>query len=290
VAFSGDIKYERTWLFNPAVNHFPRIEALIIESTYGGREDHQPSRKEATERLKDIICQSMKKKGKVLIPVFAVGRSQEVMIVLENLVRNKDIQEIPVYLDGMIWEATAIHTAYPEYLNNKLRSQIFQKGENPLLSEIFKRIDSVETREKIASEVEPCVVLATSGMMNGGPIMEYFKAWAQDSKNTIVFVGYQAEGTTGRKIQRGAKSIPINVAGEIVNLEIKMNVETCDGFSGHSDRRQLLGFINNMSPRPERIIFSHGEESKCLDISSTIRKRYNMNTAAPMNLETIRLV
>jgi hypothetical protein len=190
----------------------------------------------------------------------------------------------------MIWEATAIHTAYPEYLNNKLRSQIFQKGENPLLSEIFKRIDSVETREKIASEVEPCVVLATSGMMNGGPIMEYFKAWAQDSKNTIVFVGYQAEGTTGRKIQRGAKSIPINVAGEIVNLEIKMNVETCDGFSGHSDRRQLLGFINNMSPRPERIIFSHGEESKCLDISSTIRKRYNMNTAAPMNLETIRLV
>jgi len=290
IAFSGDIKYERTWLFNPAVNHFPRVEALIVESTYGGREDYQPSRKEATDRLKDIIVQSMKKKGKVLIPVFAVGRSQEVMIVIENLVKTKEIPKVNVYLDGMIWEATAIHTAYPEYLNNKLRSQIFQQGDNPLLSEIFKRVDSVEMREKIIQDNDPCVVLATSGMMNGGPVMEYFKSWAQDKNNTLVFVGYQAEGTMGRRVQRGAKEIPMNVGGEMVNLVRKMNVETCDGFSGHSDRRQLTGFINNMSPRPERVIFGHGEESKCLDISSTIHKRFNMNTAAPMNLETIRFV
>lgn len=290
IAFSGDIKFERTWLFNPAVNHYPRLEALIIESTYGGRDDFQPSRKEATQRLKDIIQQSMKKKGRVLIPVFAVGRSQEVMIVIENLVRNKEIPEIPVYLDGMIWEATAIHTAYPEYLNNRLRSQIFQQGDNPLLSEIFKRVDGVEMRERIIGDEKPCVVLATAGMMNGGPVMEYFKAWASDKKNTIVFVGYQAERTMGRKIQRGAKEIPLNVGGNIVSFPMKMNVETCDGFSGHSDRRQLIGFVNNMSPRPERIVFGHGEESKCLDISSTVHKRLNINTEAPMNLETIRFV
>ena len=290
IAFTGDIKYERTWLFNPAVNHFPRVEAVVVESTYGGREDYQPSRREATERLKDIIRTSMKKKGKVLVPVFAVGRSQEVMIVLENLVRNKEISEVPVYLDGMIWEATAIHTAYPEYLNNKLRSQIFQKGDNPLLSDMFKRVDSMEMREKIIGDKGSCVVLATSGMMNGGPVMEYLKSWAGDSKNTIVFVGYQAEGTTGRKIQRGSKEIPLNVGGKVVNLEMNMNVETCDGFSGHSDRRQLTGFISNMSPRPERVIFGHGEESKCLDLSSAIHKRFNINTAAPMNLEAIRFV
>ena len=290
IAFSGDIKYERTWLFNPAVNHYPRIEALIVESTYGGREDYQPSRREATERLKDIIKQSMKKKGKVLVPVFAVGRSQEVMIVLESLVRNKEIPNIPVYLDGMIWEATAIHTAYPEYLNNRLRSQIFQKGENPLLSDIFKRVDSVEMRQEIIGDESPCVVLATSGMMNGGPVMEYFKSWCGSNKNTLVFVGYQAEGTLGRRVQRGSKDIPLNVGGNIVSLQINMNVETCDGFSGHSDRRQLLGFINNMSPRPERIIFGHGEESKCLDISSSIHKKFNITTVAPMNLETIRFV
>jgi KH/beta-lactamase-domain protein len=288
IAFSGDIKYERTWLFNPAINRFPRLEAIFMEGTYGGREDFQPSRQEATERLSDIVQSCMKNKGKVLIPVFAVGRSQEVMIVLENLVRNKKIPKINIYLDGMIWEATAIHTAYPEYLNNKLRAQIFQQGENPLLSDIFKRVDSNEMRQEIIGDTDSCVVLATSGMMNGGPVMEYFKEWAQDKKNTIAFVGYQAEGTLGKRIQKGWEEIPLNVGGNVVNIKMKMKVETCDGFSGHSDRRQLLNFINNMSPRPERIIFGHGEESKCIDVSSTVHKRYNINTEAPYNLETLR--
>jgi KH/beta-lactamase-domain protein len=289
IAFSGDIKYERTWLFNPAINRFPRLEAIFIESTYGGRDDFQPSRGEATDRLSDIIQSCIKKKGKLLIPVFAVGRSQEVMIVLENLVKTKKIPEIPVYLDGMIWEATAIHTAYPEYLNNKLRAQIFQQGENPLLSNIFKRVDSNEMRQDIISNhPDSCVVLATSGMMNGGPVMEYFKEWAQDKKNTIAFVGYQAEGTLGKRIQKGWEEIPLNVGGNVVNIKMKMNIETCDGFSGHSDRRQLLNFVNNMSPRPEKIVFSHGEESKCIDIASTVHKRYNINTAALYNLETTR--
>ncbi len=289
IAFSGDIKYERTWLFNPAVNRFPRLESIFVESTYGGRDDFQPSRQDATDRLSDIIQSTIKKKGKLLIPVFAVGRSQEVMIVLENLVRTKKIPVIDVFLDGMIWEATAIHTAYPEYLNNKLRAQIFQQGENPLLSEIFKRVDSHEMRQQILNDhPKSCVVLATSGMMNGGPVMEYFKEWASDKRNTIAFVGYQAEGTLGKRIQKGWSEIPLNTGGQIENIKMNMSVETCDGFSGHSDRRQLLNYINNMSPRPERIIFGHGEESKCIDIASTVHKRYNINTSALWNLETTR--
>jgi len=243
IAFSGDIKYERTWLFNPAINRFPRLEAIFMESTYGGRDDYQPSRSEATDRLKDIVQSSLKKKGKVLVPVFAVGRSQEVMIVLEDLMRNKEITKVPVYLDGMIWEATAIHTAYPEYLNNKLRAQIFQKGENPLLSDVFVRVDSHDMRQDLIGSTGPCIVLATSGMMNGGPVMEYFKEWAQHKKNSIAFVGYQAEGTMGRRIQKGWDEIPLNVGGNVINIKMKMSVETCDGFSGHSDRRQLLKYL-----------------------------------------------
>jgi len=109
-----------------------------------------------------------------------------------------------------------------------------------------------------------------------------------DQKNTIAFVGYQAEGTLGKRIQKGWEEIPLNEGGNIVNIKMKMNVETCDGFSGHSDRRQLLNFINNMSPRPEKIIFGHGEESKCLDISSAVYKRYNITTSVLNNLESIR--
>jgi predicted metal-dependent RNase len=144
-------------------------------------------------------------------------------------------------------------------------------------------------REKILNDhPESCIVLATSGMMNGGPVMEYFKEWAENKKNTIAFVGYQAEGTLGKRIQKGWEEIPLNEGGSIVNIKMKMNVETCDGFSGHCDRRQLLNYINNMSPRPEKIIFGHGEESKCLDISSAVYKRYNVTTSVLNNLESIR--
>ncbi|HDN51385.1 MAG TPA: beta-CASP ribonuclease aCPSF1, partial [Thermoplasmatales archaeon] len=186
IAFSGDIKYEKTWLFGAAATHFPRLEAMVLESTYGGKNDTQPSRKQATEEIKEIVKKTLESRGKVLIPVFAIGRSQEVMIVLEHLMRHGEIPRYTVYLDGMIWEATAIHTVYPEYLNIDLRKKIFQEGDNPLMADIFERVESYDRRREIVDSSEPCIVLATSGMMNGGPVMEYFKAWADGERNTLI--------------------------------------------------------------------------------------------------------
>jgi KH/beta-lactamase-domain protein len=289
IAFTGDIKFEKSWLFNASVNKFPRLETLVIESTYGGYHDMQPSRQDASVQLREIVRTTLARGGKVLIPVFAVGRSQEVMLVLEDQMRNHQVQKAPVYLDGMIWEATAIHTAYPEYLNSQLRTQIFQMGENPFLSEVFKRVDSAEMRERICHDPEPCVVLATSGMMNGGPVMEYFKAWCDNELNSIAFVGYQAEGTMGRKIQKGWTDITLNERGKPLTLHMKMDVETVDGFSGHSDRRQLVNYVSTLEPRPERIIICHGEDFKCSDLASTLYKKFGIETRAPLNLETIRL-
>jgi len=289
VAISGDIKFEKTWLFNAATNRFPRLETLIMESTYGGYHDLQPSRREASDQLKEIMARVLNRKGKILIPVFAVGRSQEVMLVLEGLMRMKRVPTAPIYLDGMIWEATAIHTAYPEYLNSSLRTQIFQTGLNPFLSEVFQRVDSMEMREKILNDPDPCIILATSGMMNGGPVMEYFKSWADNPKNALVFVGYQAEGTIGRKIQKEWKEITLNDRGNPLTLDIRMEVEIVDGFSGHSDRLQLLNYVGTLEPRPERVIICHGEEYKCSDLASSLYKKFGMETRAPMNLETIRL-
>ncbi len=284
IAFSGDIKYEKTWLFSAAATHFPRLEALVVESTYGGKNDMQPSRKKAAEQLKEIVKKTLESRGKVLIPVFAIGRSQEVMIVLENLMREKEIPEVPIYLDGMIWEATAIHTVYPEYLNADLRRKIFQEGDNPLMSDIFVRVENYDKRREVIDDSEPCIVLATSGMLNGGPVMEYFKSWADGERNSIVFVGYQAEGTLGRKIQKGWKEV--TVGNKVVKVE--MNVETCEGFSGHSDRKQLMNYVKNLSPKPRKIIVNHGEESKCLDLAGSIYKRYSIPTLAMKNLETVR--
>lgn len=289
IAFSGDIKFEKTWLFNPANNKFPRLEALVMESTYGGYHDVQASRQDASQGLKTIVERVLGRQGKVIIPVFAVGRSQEIMLVLEELMRTNQVPTLQVWLDGMIWEATAIHTAYPEYLNSQLRTQIFQNGENPFLSPIFKRVDSVETRQRILSDPEPCIVLATSGMMNGGPVLEYMKHWADNPNNTLIFVGYQAEGTLGRKIQRGAKELQMTERGQQIAVPVKLNIETVDGFSGHSDRRQLLNFVSGLDPKPSKIFLGHGEEHKCLELASTIHKKFGIETKAPQNLETVRL-
>src|SRR5881296_956801 len=237
VAMSGDIKFEKTWLFNPAVNKFPRLETLV----------------------------------------------------LEDAIRNHQIPEVPIYLDGMIWEATAIHTAYPEYLNSQLRTQIFQTGENPFLSPTFKRVETADMRANIIDDVEPCIVLATSGMMSGGPILEYFKGWADNPLHALVFVGFQSEGSLGRRIQREAREITLTDRGQPLTLPIKMDVETVDGFSGHSDRLQLLNYVGTMEPRPERVIVNHGEEFKCSDLASGLYKKFGLETRAPMNLETIRL-
>ncbi len=290
IAFTGDFKFERTKLFDRAATNFPRLEALVMEATYGGSQDFQPSRKEAEEKLIEIINQTIDRGGKVLIPTFAVGRSQEVMIVLEEAIRNKKIPDVPVYLDGMIYEATAIHTAYPEYLNAHLRDLIFYHGINPFISENFVRVDSVSKREEVINESSPSIVLATSGMLNGGPVMEYFKHFAGDEKNTIIFVGYQAEGTLGRKVQKGWKEIPFPVDGRREVIEVKMRVETVDGFSGHSDRRQLMNYVKYLNPKPEKIITVHGDEGKCIDLASSIYKTYRIETRAPMNLETIRFI
>lgn len=289
VLFTGDIKYEKSWLYNAAVNKFPRVETVVMEATYGGREDFQPPRQQASNELARLCDTTVKRGGRVLVPVFAVGRSQEVMLVIEEHMARGNIPEVPIYLDGMIWEATAIHTAYPEFLNNKLMNKIFHEDENPLLSERFQRVDSQNMRKEILASSDPCIVLATSGMINGGPIMEYLREWAQDAKSTLVFVGFQAGGTLGHKLQRGRREIPLTEGGRSTAVRLEMATETIDGFSGHSDRRQLVSFVGNMNPKPHRILMMHGEESRCLDLASTLHKKYRMETRAPYNLETIRL-
>ncbi len=289
VVLSGDVKFEKTWLFNQANNKFPRAEAFMTESTYAGREDYHHPRGEASNNFVDIINRTFDRGGSVLVPVFAVGRSQEVMLVLEEAVRTGKIKDIPVYLDGMISEATAIHAAYPEYLNKNLRESIMIKRENPFLSKIFKKVESRQQRQEICDSNESKVVLATSGMMNGGPVMEYFKTWAPSPENALVFVGYQADGTLGRRIQRGSPDVTLSDGGKATKYDIRMAVETSEGFSGHSDKRQLLAYIATMQPKPHKILVNHGDGEKAAEFARLIRSKFGIEAVALRNLETLRL-
>ncbi|ACL16139.1 beta-CASP ribonuclease aCPSF1 [Methanosphaerula palustris] len=286
IAFTGDFNYGKSRLFNPAVSTFPRLEALFMESTYGGANDMQPARKDAEEKLYETVNKVLERSGKVIIPAFAVGRSQEVMLALEEGMRLGKIPNVKIYLDGMIKEATAIHTTYPEYLNSDLRNLIFREGLNPFLAECFVQVDSNELREKVVLG-DPCVIITTSGMMNGGPVMEYLHNLAGDEKNALVFVGYQADGTLGRRIQKGWREVPL---GRRETIVINLEIVTVDGFSGHSDRRQLMNFVGHVQPHPEKIFTIHGDENKTIDLASSIYKRYHIETHSPMNLETYRMI
>lgn len=289
LVYTGDLKFDRTRLFSPAVYSFPRLETLIIDSTYGGAEDMQPSRGDAERELVRTINDTVKRGGKVVVPVFAVGRAQELMVLLEDCRRKGLLDEIPVYLEGMIWEATGIHTAYPEYLSPELRDQILHHNRNPFLSDMFVRVTSPDQRAEVI-EGEPSVILATAGMMVGGPIIEYFKALAPDPRNTLVFVGYQSEGSLGRRIQKGWREIPLRgERGRIEEVKVNMEVKTIEGFSGHSDRAQLLNYVRRISPKPERVICCHGDDNKCVELASAIYKLFRIETRAPSNLDAIRL-
>ena len=203
-------QYEKSWLFDAANTRFPRVETLVIESTYGASGDYQPSRQEANQELQDIVSRTIARGGKLICPVFAVGRSQEVMIAIDELFRSGNIKPVPVWLDGMIQEATAIHASHPDYLTSSLRKSLLKDdGENPLTSEWFRPVKGRELRESIIMDNSPCIVLATSGMLNGGPVMEYFKHWAHDDRNSLFFLGFQAEGTLGRRLQKGFGHSPM---------------------------------------------------------------------------------
>ncbi|WP_295617472.1 beta-CASP ribonuclease aCPSF1 [uncultured Methanobrevibacter sp.] len=287
--YTGDFKYERSRLLEPATTRFPRVESCIMESTYGGHEDVTPSRNNAEKELMKTIYKTLKRGGKVLVPVFAVGRAQELMIVLEEYMRHGMIDEVPIHLDGMIWEATAVHTARPEYLSKDLRDQIFHMGRNPFISDSFNKVQNNVERKEIV-EGDPSIILSTSGMLTGGNSVEYFKWLCEDKNNTIIFVGYQSEGSLGRRIQKGHKELPFeDETGKTKVYNVKMEVKIIEGFSGHSNRRQLMEFAKRLHPRPAKIITCHGDPYKTVDLASSIHRSYKVETKTPLILEATRL-
>jgi len=287
LVYSGDFKFDRTRLLDRAIANFPRLETMIIESTYGGKNNLLPSRKEAEDELLKTVRETIEKGGKVLIPELGLGRAQETMLILEEAMRQELLPKVPIYIDGMIWDINGIHTAYPDFLNTNIRRDVFQDN-SPFVSDVFQRVGSSQERKQVI-EGGACIVLATSGMLQGGASVEYFRHFAQSKNNKICFVCYQGTGSLGRQIQDGIKTITMNVEGNDENIEVNLDVITIDGLSAHAGRKELLDFINRVQPKPNRIIINHGEQSRCLDLASSLYKLHHIETNVPRNLETIRL-
>ncbi|MBN1646089.1 beta-CASP ribonuclease aCPSF1 [Candidatus Woesearchaeota archaeon] len=286
--YTGDLKFGKTNLLSPAASTFPRLETMMIEATYGGKDNIMPPGKEQDKYMSDIIINTVKRGGKILMPVLGVGRAQEMIVIVEKLIRSKIIPAVPVYIDGMVWDITAIHTAYPEFLNSTVRSQIFHKDNNPFLMPNIKRVGSSKERKEVIEEEGACIIMATSGMLVGGPSVEYLRQLGDNPRNSLVFTCYQGEGSLGRMIRMGMSEINFQRGGKMEIMPLKLEVHKIE-VTGHSDRRELMNFVNRVNPRPKKIIINHGENSRCLDLASSLHKQYRIETVAPRDLETVRL-
>lgn len=282
--YTGDFKTKATKLLDPAHSKFPRVETVLSESTYGGKKDTMKPRSKSEKELTQLVEKTLDDDGKVLIPVLGVGRAQEVMLILKRFFEKKDI-EVPIYIEGMLWDVNAIACIYPRFLSKKVKDKVFYEDENPFLADTFNHVAGYKERKKVV-EGGPCVVLATSGMLTGGPSVEYLKEFAPTKKNQLIFVSYQAAGSLGRKIQSGKKKIKIN---NKKSIPLNLKVDTIPGLSGHADRNELINYIKKMDPSPRRIIINHGEKRKCLDLASSMHKTFRVETTVPRNLESFRL-
>lgn len=288
IVYTGDFKYGPTALLQPASTFFPRVETLIMEATYGNPDNINPSRDETEAQFVEI-ANNILKRGKVLIPVPAVGRAQEILMVINKYMQSGDLLEVPVYIEGMISEATGIHTAYPGYLSHEIRDQILMHGVNPFESDYFTVVKQHDSRDEIV-EGGPCIIMATAGMMEGGPVLDYFKRLAPYDENGMIFVSYQVAGTMGQRVQSGMGSAQMyNQEGKLEVINIDMSIHTVQGFSGHSDLRQLVNYVRRLKPQPKRVFVVHGEESKCENLARTVSKMRGVRGHAPRLLDTFRL-
>jgi KH/beta-lactamase-domain protein len=287
LVYSADTKYAKTRLLDPAVNYFPRVETLTLEATNGSRDDILPPLKDTEDRFLSLVNETIGRGGKVLLPELGLGHAQETVLRVEEAVQKGLLPRVPVYIDGVIWDINAIHTTYPDFLSSTVRNLIFQDN-NPFVSEALKRVGSPVERKEVI-EGGPCIVIATNGMLVGGASVEYFKNFADNPKNLIILSSYQGPGSLGRRLKDGDKRVSLGQDHSNEMVDVNMQVEVLTGLSGHSGRNELMQYISRMNPKPKRILINHGEQSKCLDLASSLYKQYRVETIVPKNLETIRL-
>jgi len=288
ILYSGDYKYAKTQLLDSAVSNYPRVETLITESTYGASNDLMPDQRVVYSSFTENINKTLSNGGKVLIPVPAVGRAQEIMLVLDKEMKEGRLIESPIYIEGMISEASAIHMSYAHYLGQDVRRSVSQ-GINPFQSEYFTVVNGWGKRDDVLKDQNPAIIMATSGMLEGGPSVEYFKEIATKENNKMIFVSYQINGTLGRRVLDGNTNevSMMDKNGKVKVIPLRCKTQKIDGFSGHSDFNQILNFVSRI--KPKRVLVNHGERTKSENTASTIYNKLGIRSSVPDNREILRL-
>ena len=281
IVFSGDVGQENTPIIKN-LEHIQKADYIFIESTYGDR-IHPPIKKRKQELL-NIIHKTYNNDGKLLIPAFAVERTQELLYDINELVEKNLIPKINVYVDTpMGIRVTEVFKRHPECYNKKIL-ELLKSGDNPFSFPGLKYTHTVQESIKLNSINEPCIIIAGSGMCTGGRIKHHIKHNIWNRRNTMLFVGYQARGTLGYYIKRGEKRI--RLLG--TQIAVKAKIESIDSFSAHADYKGLLNWLKHFSPKPKKIFIVHGEEEAMIPFSKRVEK-LGIKTKIPEMEEEITL-
>ncbi|MHB1355363.1 MAG: MBL fold metallo-hydrolase RNA specificity domain-containing protein [Anaerolineae bacterium] len=280
--FTGDLgRFGLLILKDPEI--VEDVDYLITESTYGGRLHGTPDQAEA--ELREVVNKTFKRKGKVIIPAFAVGRTQEVVYTLHRQELSGQIPHIPIYVDSpLAINATEVFRLHPEAYDSETY-QFMLKHQDPFGFEQLHYVRQAEDSKAINAITGPIVIVSASGMCESGRILHHLKHNIENPRNTILFVGFQAENTLGNRIQQKQDKVPI--FGDIYSL--RAEVASIDGYSAHADHDELLGYISKVNHKLQRVMIVHGDEQASLSLQQGLAERGITKTIVPTMGETVTI-
>jgi metallo-beta-lactamase family protein len=265
--FSGDVGRGSNDLLNdPAVAE--NVDAVLMESTYGGREHELATG--AREKICQILRDALKNKGKVIIPSFAVERTQQLLVVLHDLLEKKCIPEVPIIVDSpLAVSATEIFRLHPECFNHEVYEDLFSQN-NPFGFEGLRLVRQASESKKLNRLAGPFIVIAASGMCEAGRVLHHLHNNIDDPKTTILFVGYCAENTLGWKIRQRQKIV--NIFGQ--PHKVRANIEGLDSFSGHADHSELMEWFGRITGPKENVWLVHGETERSEALCAALQQAH----------------
>lgn len=274
VVFSGDLGNWPMGAVRPTVHPGP-ADVVVMETTYGNRTHEEKSRQK--QILKSVIDKIVANKSTLLIPAFAIERSQELLRDLDDMVEEKLIPEIPVFLDSpMAISVTDLFKNYKKYLPDDLQKE-YASGGDPFNFPRFKETLTPEESKTINVIPGPKIVIAGSGMMTGGRVHHHLKRVLSHPESILLIVGYQVKGTLGREIQDGAKEVQVDDR----KIPVKCEIEKIEAYSAHADQKQLMEWVEKFNPKPRNIILCHGDEDAIDTFSGLVRDRLSIKTSVP---------
>ncbi|OGO04332.1 MAG: MBL fold metallo-hydrolase [Chloroflexi bacterium RBG_13_56_8] len=265
ILFTGDVgRIDLPILRDPQVVH--DVDYLITESTYGARLHGTPQ--EAEQELKRVVNQTYERGGKVIIPAFSVGRTQEIVYALHRLQRDKEIPSLPTFVDSPLSiNATEVFRLHPEYYDSETYAFMLETGD-PFGFGALHYVQSVEDSKALNTREEPMIIISASGMCEAGRILHHLKNNIEDSRNTVLLVSFQAENTLGRRIQERREQV--SIFGERYTL--RAHIESIDGYSAHADKNELLSYFQRLQPQNLRGAFIvHGDEEASSALEEGLR-------------------